>query len=112
MTGIVVSVEADEVAVQDTTQQLLSDGENPVDFGAGEGRVKEEADLNILLAVTDLLAQHLGEQHQVVVVHPDHVTVLNILDDCLGEEAVHLSIRAPGGFVEGNLTGMVVEEWP
>ena len=47
-----------------------------------------------------------------VVVYPDHVPVLNILDDGLGEEPIHLSVGTPGGFVEGYLARVVVEEWP
>lgn len=109
MTGVIVSVEANKVAMEDTEQECFSDGQNPVDLAAGKWRVEEETDLNVLLAVTDLLPQHLREQHQVIVVDPDHISVLDISDDCLGEESVDLAVCAPCGLVERDLTGVVVE---
>jgi hypothetical protein len=48
----------------------------------------------------------------VVVVHPDQIAILYVLHDCLGEEAVYLSVGGPGRLVEGDLTGVVVEERP
>lgn len=39
MTGVVVRVETDEVAVEDTEQDLPSDGQDPVDLGRREGGV-------------------------------------------------------------------------
>lgn len=57
--GVVVGVEADEVAVQEALQELLPDRQNPVDLAAGEGGVKEEANLNVLL-VLQQIPQHLG----------------------------------------------------
>jgi hypothetical protein len=109
---IVVGVEADQVALEHTAEDLVSDGEDAVDLGAGEGCVQEEADLDVLLGVANLLAQHLGHEHEVVVVHPDHVVVLHVLRDRLGEQAVGLHVCLPGRLVEGNLTGVVVEERP
>ena len=74
--------------------------------------MEEEADLDVLLGVADEFAQHLGEQHQVVVVDPDHVVVLYIGGDSLGKEGVDFVVGGPGGLVEGDLTGVVVEEGP
>jgi len=48
----------------------------------------------------------------VVVVDPDHVAILHVLDDRLGEQPVHLLVGGPGRLVEGNLAGVVVEERP
>jgi hypothetical protein len=109
MTGVVVGVEANEVAMQDTKQEGFSDRQNPVDLTAGKGGVEEEANLDVLLAVANLFAKHLGKQHQVIVVDPDHISVLNIADDRFGEEPVYLAVCAPGRLVEGDLTGVVVE---
>lgn len=47
-----------------------------------------------------------------VVVHPDQVTVLNILDNGLRKKAVDLLVGSPGGLIECDLSGMVVEEGP
>lgn len=43
---------------------------------------------------------------------PDHVAILYVLDDSLGKEAVDLLVGAPCVFIEGDLTGVVVEEGP
>lgn len=44
--------------------------------------------------------------------HPDQIIVLNILRNCLCEETVGLGVCVPSGLVEGDLTGVVVEEGP
>jgi hypothetical protein len=71
--------------------------------------VEEEAYFHVLLAVANLFPEHLGEKHQVIVVDPDHIPVLDIPDDSFGKETVHLTICAPGRLVEGDLAGVVVE---
>ena len=110
--GVVVCVEANQIAVEDTQQKRFPDRQNSIDFTAGEGGMKEEANLDVLLGVADLLAKHLGKQHQVIIVDPDHISVLDILDNLLCEQAVDLAVSSPGGLVEGDLTGVVVEERP
>jgi hypothetical protein len=109
---IVVCVEADQVTVQYTEENLVSDRKDAVDLGAGEGRVEEEANLDVLLGVPDLLAQHLRHEHQVVVVDPDQVVVLDVLCDSLCEQAIGLHVTLPRRLVECDLTGVVVEERP
>lgn len=73
--------------------------------------MKEEANLDILF-VTHFLTQHLWEEHEVIVVDPNQVTILNVLRDGPGKDAIGLNVGIPGRFVEGDLTGMVVEERP
>lgn len=60
MTGIVVGVETDKIALKNTEKELFSDGQDSVDFGGGEGSMEEKADLDILLGVTDFLSEHGG----------------------------------------------------
>jgi hypothetical protein len=48
----------------------------------------------------------------VVVVDPDEIAILDILDDCLGKKMVDFLVCGPRGLVERDLTGMVVEEGP
>lgn len=112
MSGVVVGVEPDEVAMQHTEKELIADGKNAVDLTARERRVQEEADLHILSARANLLAEHLRQQHQVVVVDPDEVSVLYLLGDGLGEETVRFLVGFPGGLVERDLAGVVVKERP
>lgn len=74
--------------------------------------MQEETNLDILFGVSNLFSQHLRQEHQVVVVDPNKVTVLHILDDCPCEEAVDFLICAPRRLVKGNLAGVIVEERP
>lgn len=71
MPGVVIGVETNQVAMQDSQEQLIANGENAVDLATREGSVQEETNLDVLLAVANLLAQHLWEQHKMVIVHPD-----------------------------------------
>ena len=47
-----------------------------------------------------------------VVVDPDQIVVLYILCDLLCEQTVGFLVGIPCGLVEGDLTGVVVEEGP
>lgn len=85
MPGIIICVEANQIAMEHAQEECLPDGEDPVDLAAWEGGVEEESDLDILLAVADFFSQHLWQQHQVVIMHPDQVAILHILNDCLGK---------------------------
>ena len=109
---IIVGVETDQVTRQNTGQQLLSHRQDSVNLRRWEWSVKEEANLDVLLGVTNLLAEHLWEEHEMVVVHPDHVAVLHVFGHGLGEEAVDLAVGGPGGLVERDFSWVVVEEWP
>ena len=92
MSGVVIRMEADQVTLQHAHKQLLSHGQNSVYLARRERGVQEESNLDILPGVADLLAQHLGEEHEMVVVDPDHVAVLHVFGHGLGEEAVHLLV--------------------
>lgn len=59
MAGIVVGMEADQIAVEDANEKRLADGKDTVDFRAGERGVEEEANLDVLFRVANLLTQHL-----------------------------------------------------
>lgn len=74
--------------------------------------MQEESDLDILLAITDLLAQHLRQQHEMVIMHPDQIAILDFLRDGLCEKAICLLVSFPGRFVEGDFAGVVVEQRP
>lgn len=49
MSGIVIGMEADQIAMEDTQQELISDRQDSVNLTARERRVEEEANLDILL---------------------------------------------------------------
>jgi len=51
-------MEANEIAVQDTFQNLIPHRQNTVDFTTGKWSMEEEAQLDILLGVADCLSKH------------------------------------------------------
>lgn len=112
MAGIVVGVESNEITVKNTKQDLVTDRQNTIDLAAGERRVQEETKLDVLLGLADFLAEHGREQHQMVIMDPNEVVVLNVGRDSLGEETVRFGVGVPGRLVKRDFTGMVVEEGP
>jgi hypothetical protein len=74
--------------------------------------VEEEAELDVLLRLSDLFAQHGGEQHKVVVMDPDQIIVLDIFGNCPRKQAIGLVVCIPSGFIEGDFARVVVEERP
>ena len=96
MTSVVVCVKPNQVAVEYAEQNLVTNWQDTVDFGGGEGGVKEEANLDVLLSVTELFTQHGRHEHKMVIVDPDHIVVLNVFCDCLCEQAVGFCVALPG----------------
>ncbi|CAA6671491.1 unnamed protein product [Spirodela intermedia] len=101
--GVVEGVEADQVRIEQRLQDLLADGERPVDLGGGEGTVQEETHPEAVKPAPE----EGGHHHQMVVVDPD-VVVLGVdhLDHLLGEDLVGAAAMVGG---EGE---HVVEERP
>lgn len=112
MPSIIIGVEPDQIAVEDTVENLVTDRQDSVDLTTGEGSVKEETKLHVALRVANLLAEHSRKKHKMVIVYPDQIIVLDILCDFFCEQAVGLAVGIPCRLVEGNLTGVVVEERP
>lgn len=109
MARVAVRLETDEVGAEDALKDLLATGQAAQELGGGEGRVEEEGDVH----VWDALAEHAGQQHEVVVVDNDNVAGLVEVDDAVGKLLVHAVVVGPlqallatvGGFML-----LVVEE--
>jgi hypothetical protein len=63
-------------------------------------------------AGVDQPAEEHGEEHEVVVLDPDHAAGLDDLLDGEGELEVRLAVREPVRLVKVHLAGVVVEEGP
>lgn len=98
--------------MQHAFKDLLSHWENPINLATRERRVQKESNLDVLYAGTELLSQHGRHQHQVVVVDPNDVVVLDLLCHLASKDAIRISICHPGILVKRNLAGVVVEEGP
>lgn len=112
MAGVIISVEPNQIAMQNTQKELIADWQDTIDLTAGERGMQKEANLDIFLAVANLLAQHFGQQHEMVIMHPDEIAVLDFLGDGSGKKAICLLVRFPSRFVKGDFTGVVVEQRP
>jgi hypothetical protein len=110
--SIIIGVESDQITVQYTIEDLVTDRQDSVDLATGEGSVEEETELDVALGVANLFAEHSGQKHEMVVVDPDQIVILHVLCDLLCEQTVGFLVGIPGGLVEGDLTGVVVEEGP
>jgi hypothetical protein len=56
MPGVIVSVEPNEITMQDTQEQLIAHRQDAIDLTAGEWGMQEEPNLDILLARADFFA--------------------------------------------------------
>lgn len=112
MSSIVVRVETNQVAVENTKKQGFSDGQNPVDFATREWCMQEETNLDVLLGGANFLSQHFWQEHQMVVVNPDQISILYIFSHRLCEQAVDILVCFPVRLVEGNLSRVVMKEGP
>ena len=109
MAGIVVGVETNEIAVEDTKQDLVTDGEDSVNLGAGEGSVQEETNLDILLGVSNCGAQHFWDEHKVIVMHPNNIAILYIGCNSVGKQLIHFLVCLPVTLVESDLSWVIME---
>jgi uncharacterized membrane-anchored protein len=85
MSGVVICMEANQITMQDSKQQLVANGQDAINLATRERRMKEEADLDVVFALADFLAQHLREQHEMVIVDPDQIAVLDFSRDSSGK---------------------------
>ena len=71
--------------------------------------MEEETNFDICFGLANLLSEHCWKEHQVIVVYPDEVTVLNIFRNSSREKPVCLLVSIPSGLIKGNFARMVVE---
>lgn len=83
MPRVIIGMKPNEIAMQHAKQQLIPHRQDSVDFTTRKRGVKEEPDLNVLLAVPNLLPKHLWEQHQVVVMDPYQIPIFDFFRDGL-----------------------------
>ena len=93
-------------------QDFVPHRQDPVDLAARKRGMQEETDLDVGLGLSNLLSQHGRQKHQVVVVDPDQVAILDFASYRSSKKPVRFFVRVPCRFVEGDLTRMVVEERP
>ena len=108
MVGVGLGVEADDVGAQQPLEHLAAPGEDPEDVGRGEGDVQEEADAR----AGEPPAQQLGHEHELVIVHPDLVSLAPVLRHPVREALVDRRVGAPVLGRQGQPLGLVVQQRP
>jgi hypothetical protein len=58
------------------------------------------------------LPKHEREEHEMIVMHPDMITISQMGQDCVGESFVRFAIRRHGVQVEADSVELVVKQWP
>ena len=101
-------VEAHEVAGQHASQDAPIGGQDPIHVVGGEGNVQEERDPGVGAPSAD----EFRAEGEVVVVDPDEVSVLDLLEGRLGESLVDGLVDLPIAPIEGHALGQGVEEGP
>lgn len=98
--------------MQHTPQNLLSHWQNPVNFTAREGGVKEEANLDVLDSITQLFPEHGRHEHEVIIMDPDQVVILDGFRDLSGKDPVCVAVGDPRTLVKADLARVVMEQRP
>ena len=106
--GVAAHVEADQVAGQEPGEDLALPGQQPEYVVGGKGNVEEEGQLHIGQLAPD---PHRRE-HQMVVVHPDHVRFAAFPDDGVAETVVDPDVGLPLPVVELRARRHGVEQRP
>ena len=113
MPSVVVGVKADQIAVKDAQDDFVAHGENSIYFGAREGGVEEESDFDIfLVSLANLFAQHCRQKHEVIIMDPNEIVVVDISRDSGGEQLIGFPVCVPRGLVKGDFAWMIVKERP
>ncbi len=104
--GVGAALEAEQVRAEQPVDHLAAPGQLGEDLVAGKRDVVEEADPD----VAALLADHLRNQLQLVVVHPDRRPVLGLVHGGLRERPVDGHVRVPPPAMElGRRDDVVVQ---
>ena len=101
-------VEPDEVGAEETPQQVFPVRQGAEDFLGGKRDMEEEADPGL----GQPFPHHGGNQHELVIVHPDLVAFPILLRDRVGEAAVDFVVHRPVPGPVGHLAGQIVEHRP
>jgi hypothetical protein len=105
---VALDVEADQVAGEQAAKQLAVPGAEPKDVVGGEGNVHEEGDPLAERELTEVF----GNEHQMVVVDPDQLSLACVLGGQPGEALVDLLVALPVPALETGQGGKGVEERP
>ncbi len=106
--GAAGQLEADEVGAEQALEDLAAPGQLLEQLGRREGDVQEEADVE----VGPELAQHLRDELELVVVHPDGGALRRPVGGMGGEPPVDGDVGVPPLAVELRLRHRVVVERP
>lgn len=92
MAGIIKSMKANEVGIQQCTQEFFPDGQSPVDLRRGERTVKEKSKLYPI----ESFSQESGKDHEMIIMNPDKIIIrVYHFEEFIGEELVDGDVGLP-----------------
>lgn len=74
--------------------------------------MEEKANFYISFLMADFLSQHLRQKHEMIVVYPDQVSVVDMRSNGACKLLVSLSVRFPIFLDECDFAWVIVEERP
>src|SRR4051794_15255092 len=96
--------------MKNAQKDFTSNWEDTVDLGRGEGRVQEPANLDVFLG--GAFAKQFWQQHEMVVLNPNKVAILQLCINRVSKELVHALVGVPVNLVEGYFSRVIMEERP
>ena len=107
---VLVCVKSHEVGAEQAFEKVASPArrEQPEDLKRRERDMKKKAHRDL----RDLVSQHAGEKHEVIVLDPDDILRLQDLEQRVAEFLIYLLIRLPEFLFVGCVGREIVEEGP
>src|SRR3984957_20957788 len=108
MPQIPEGVKANSVRAQHARHQFSSAWMAAKNLVSGKGRVQEKPNSE----VGHCCPQHCGEQHELVIVHPDQIALVHDLEHPFSESPVNVLVMLPPGRFVTQIVGQVMQQWP
>lgn len=107
-----IRLKTDHVGSEDAVEDFRSSRESLEEAAFWEWCVEKPTNADFEVQGCGPLPKHEWEQHEMVVVHPDLIAVLEVARHGVCESLVRFAIGSHVAVVERHLVGLVVEQWP
>lgn len=107
-----LGVEANRLAAEKTFQHLLPDREHLEHVATGEWGMQEEANRDSFSALGSCFVQHLRQEHQVIVMDPDEISIFDVGRQFLSKTLIDGLVSFPFFLSEANCIGLIMQQWP
>ena len=106
-------VKSNKIAVQQGCEDRFPHRQNPIDFTAGKWCMQKEPDLDLHAGLLRYFTKELREKHQVVIVNPDRIAIMQLRGDHFGKEEVNFIVSIPYSLANtAHFMQLIMKEWP